>query len=51
MKYWWTVLVTVHDEANNVVGTMEGWQLNDTTLDKIQQDVDEFLTPEEDEDE
>jgi hypothetical protein len=49
MSYWWTILVTVHDEAHNVVGTLEGWQLNDTTLNKIQQDVDEFLKPEENE--
>ena len=47
MSIWWTVLVTIHDKANDVVGTLEGWQLSETTLDKIQQDVDEFLKPEE----
>ena len=51
MSIWWTVLVTIHDKANDVVGTLEGWQLSETTLDKIQQDVDEFLKPEENDDE
>jgi hypothetical protein len=51
MGIWWTVLVTVHDEANNVIDTLEGWQLNDTTLDKIQQDVDEVLKAKESDDE
>jgi hypothetical protein len=42
-KYWWEVKVTIHDSANNVVAELEGWQLSDTTLDKIQLDVDALI--------
>jgi len=48
MGIYWTVLVTVHDTDDSVIGTMEGWQLSDTTLDKIQWDVDAFINEEND---
>ena len=48
MGIYWTVLVTVHRTDDSVIDTMEGWQLSDTTLDKIQQDVDALLNGEDD---
>ena len=41
--YWWKVNVVIHDSADNVVAQLEGWELSDTTLDKIQLDVDDVL--------
>jgi len=49
MAIYWTVKVTVHNTDDSVIGTLEGWQLSDTTLDKIQEDVNAFLEPEENE--
>jgi hypothetical protein len=42
-KHWWEVKVVIHDSADKVVAELEGWQLSDTTLDKIQSDVDAVL--------
>lgn len=48
MRYTWGVVVTINeiDDENNtesVIGTMEGWQLFDTTTDAIQVDFESFI--------
>ncbi len=48
-KHWWEVKVIIHDSADKVVAQLEGWQLSDTTLDKIQLDVDAVLEESDDE--
>jgi hypothetical protein len=42
-EYWWTVKVTIRDTSNNEIATLEGWDLNDTTLDRLQIEVDEAM--------
>jgi hypothetical protein len=49
MRYSWSVVVTIVEmdddsaDRKDVVGTLEGWELSDTTFYGIQNDVDEFV--------
>jgi hypothetical protein len=42
--YEWEAIVTIRDkETKEVVGTLEGWQLADTTFYGIEEDVVSFV--------